>query len=223
MPGKKCAPAPKLWIILLRTTASARNCCWHCLNIKAARSPSPHLPPGKYMLGFRRVNYESPYLQLIIAANTLNNGYYNWRAGRLTELELLDETLFRPDPWQNAGSVALQYYFSRLYSGDTYFASIGPEGPARVYQTFFGDPWAEPGDRPAGQSSAACSAISVRYWVKSGHIPADPTPVGEQVNHFLPSILPPLLIRLAVIRSSQINMPPPWQMDLSCALILMAR
>ncbi|HJQ15092.1 MAG TPA: LysM peptidoglycan-binding domain-containing protein [Anaerolineales bacterium] len=100
-------------------------------------------PPGEdYMLGFRRVNYETPYLQLIIAANTLNNGYYNWRAGRLTELELLDETIFRPDPWQNAASVALQYYFSRLYAGEKYFASIGPEGFARVYQTFFGDPWA---------------------------------------------------------------------------------
>jgi LasA protease len=104
----------------------------------------PAIPVGKYMLGFRRVNYESPYLQLIIAANTLNNGYYNWRAGKLTELELLDETLFRPDPWQNAGSVALQYYFSKLYAGDKYFAAIGPEGLAQVYQTFFGDPWANP-------------------------------------------------------------------------------
>jgi LasA protease len=103
----------------------------------------PEMPGGRYMFGFRRVNYETPYLQIIIAANTLNNGYYNWRAGRLTELELLDGTLFRPDPWQNAGSVALQYYFSKLYSGDPYFAAIGPEGLARVYETFFGDPWAE--------------------------------------------------------------------------------
>lgn len=108
----------------------------------ALTQPAP--PTGKYMLGFRRVNYESPYLQLIIAANTLNNGYYNWRAGKLLELELLDETLFRPDPWQNAASVALQYYFSKLYSGNQYFASIGPEGLARVYETFFGDPWANP-------------------------------------------------------------------------------
>ena len=108
----------------------------------ALTQPAP--PAVKYMLGFRRVNYETPYLQLIIAANTLNNGYYNWRAGRLTELELLDETLFRPDPWQNAGSVALQYYFSKLYSGEKYFAAIGPEGVARAYQTFFGDPWVNP-------------------------------------------------------------------------------
>jgi hypothetical protein len=103
----------------------------------------PEPPAGNYMLGFRRVNYETPYLQLIIAANTLNNGYYSWRAGKLTELELLEGSLFRPDPWQNAASVAFQYYFSRLYSGDRFFASIGPEGLARVYQTFFGDPWAD--------------------------------------------------------------------------------
>lgn len=103
----------------------------------------PEPPGGKYVLGFRRVNYEGPYLQLVVAANTLNNGYYNWRAGKLTEIELLDDSLFRPDPWQNAGSVALQYYFSRIYTGDKYYGSIGPEGLARVYRAFFGDPWAE--------------------------------------------------------------------------------
>ena len=54
----------------------------------ALTQPGP--PAGKYMLGFRRVNYETPYLQLVIAANTLNNGYYSWRAGKLTEIELPD-------------------------------------------------------------------------------------------------------------------------------------
>src|SRR5687767_12115499 len=107
----------------------------------ALTQPGP--PAGNYMLGFRRVNYETPYLQLIIAANTLNNGYYAWRAGKLTEIELPDDSLFRPDPWQNAGSVALQYYFSRLYAADKYYAAIGPEGLAGVYQTFFGDPWTQ--------------------------------------------------------------------------------
>lgn len=104
----------------------------------------PSAPAGKYMLGFRRVNYETPYLQMVIAANILNNGYYSWRAGKLTELELLDGSLMRPDPWQNAGSVALQYYFSQIYSGDKYYAAIGPEGLARIYKALFGDPWANP-------------------------------------------------------------------------------
>jgi len=101
----------------------------------------PEPPPSKYLLGFRRAFYDSPYLQLVIAANTFNNGYYSWRSGKLTEFELLDETIIRPDPWQNAASVAIQYYFSRLYAGMNYYASIGPEGLARTYQTLFGDPW----------------------------------------------------------------------------------
>ena len=113
------------------------------LEYQAGALTQPEIPAGKYLLGFRRTFYEGPYLQLVIAANTLNNGYYLWRAGKLTEFELLDESLNRPDPWQNAGSVALQYYFSKIYSGDKYYASIGPDGLARVYQTLFGDPWAD--------------------------------------------------------------------------------
>ncbi len=101
----------------------------------------PEPPDEKYLLGFRRAFYDTPYLQLVIAANILNNGYYGWRNGSLVEFELTDRSLTRPDPWQNAGSVALQYYFSRLQSGDAYLASIGRDGLARAYQTFFGNPW----------------------------------------------------------------------------------
>ena len=98
-------------------------------------------PETKYLLGHPRAFYGSPYLQLVIAANTLNNGYYGWRGGTLTEFDLPNGSLIRPDPWQNAGSVALQYYFSRIYSGGDYYASIGPDGLARVYSDLFGDPW----------------------------------------------------------------------------------
>jgi murein DD-endopeptidase MepM/ murein hydrolase activator NlpD len=113
------------------------------LEYQAGALTQPEAPPGKYTLGLRRNFYEGVYLQLVLAANTLNNGYYAWRVGGLTELELLDETITRPDPWQNAASVALQYYFSRMYAGDKFYGSIGPEGLARVYQNFFSDPWAD--------------------------------------------------------------------------------
>lgn len=113
------------------------------LEYQSGALTQPEPPATKYMLGFRRSFYDTPYLQLVIAANTLNNGYYQWRDGRLTEFELLDRTIVRPDPWQNAGSVALQYYFSRLYTGTKFYASIGPEGPAQTYQALFGDPWAD--------------------------------------------------------------------------------
>jgi murein DD-endopeptidase MepM/ murein hydrolase activator NlpD len=105
----------------------------------ALTQPAP--PTNRYLLGFRRAYYESPYLQLVIAANTLNNGYYGWRSGKLIEFELADGSILRPDPWQNAGSASLQYYFSRIYEGDQYYASIGPEGLLRVYSGLFGDPW----------------------------------------------------------------------------------
>jgi murein DD-endopeptidase MepM/ murein hydrolase activator NlpD len=107
--------------------------------VGALTQPEP--PAAKYLLGFRRTFYTTPYLQLVIAANTLNNGYYDWRAGKLTEFELPDEMIIRPDPWQNAGSVAIQYYFSRLRFGTQFHVSIGPDGLARTYQTLFGDPW----------------------------------------------------------------------------------
>ncbi len=114
------------------------------LEYQSGALTQPQMPAGKFLLGMRRSFYETPYLQLVLAANTLNNGYYSWRAGKLTELELLDETITRPDPWQNAASVAFQYYFSKLYSGDKFYAAIGPEGLARTYQSLFGDPWADP-------------------------------------------------------------------------------
>jgi len=114
------------------------------LEYQSGALTQPEQTGGKYLLGLRRSFYVGPYLQLVLAANTLNNGYYSFRSGDMIELELLDKTIMRPDPWQNAGSVALQYYFSRLYSGNPFFAAIGPDGLARTYQNLFGDPWAEP-------------------------------------------------------------------------------
>lgn len=98
-------------------------------------------PVKKNLLGFTRTFWETPYLQLVIGANTLNNGYYGWRTGTLLEFEIEGDTLIRPDPWQNAGSVALQYYFSQVLTGNEYYKAIGPDGLAKTYQTFFGNPW----------------------------------------------------------------------------------
>ncbi len=98
-------------------------------------------PVKKNLLGFTRTYWENPYLQLVIAANTLNNGYYGWRIGNLVEFEGLDGTLIRPDPWQNAASVSLQYYFSRMFVGDEYARAIGPQGLIQTYEFFFGNPW----------------------------------------------------------------------------------
>jgi len=98
-------------------------------------------PKARYLLGFEKTFYESMYLQLVGAANMLNDAYYRWRLGSLTEFELDDGSLVRPDPWQNAASVALQYYFSQMLSADDYRIAIGPEGLFATYSALFGDPW----------------------------------------------------------------------------------
>ena len=101
-------------------------------------------PVKKNLLSFKRLYWESPYLQLVIAANTLNNGYYGWRTGTLLEFEDTTGILIRPDPWQNAGSAAIQYYFSEVFSGDKYTLASGPEGLIHTYSTLFGNPWDDP-------------------------------------------------------------------------------
>lgn len=105
--------------------------------------PTP--PDTRYMLGEVNQSYPGLYLQLVWAANLLNNGYYGHRRGSLLEFELPDGRLERPDPWQNAASIGLHYYFSRHHASPTYDLMIGPNGLAETYVTLFGDPWsAEP-------------------------------------------------------------------------------
>ncbi len=99
-------------------------------------------PDMSYLLGYRSYSHRGLYLQLVWAANTLNNGYYGWRTGRLTSFEHSDGSLERPDPWQNPGTVGIQYYFSRLYLKEDYTRAIGSEGLALTFRNLFGDPWA---------------------------------------------------------------------------------
>lgn len=100
-------------------------------------------PVNKNLLGLKRQFWDSHYLQLVLAANILNNGYYGWRVGKLLEFEDASGNLFRPDPWQNAGSVALQYYYSRMYDGNNFVTAINSNGLIQSYVKLFGNPWDE--------------------------------------------------------------------------------
>ncbi len=98
-------------------------------------------PDQKHILGFNEEFSGTLYYQLILAAQTLNNGYYGWRAGNLLEFNRPDTTIVRPDPWLNAASVAVQYYFAQLDSGADYDHAVGPDGLAKTYDDLFGNPW----------------------------------------------------------------------------------
>ena len=95
-----------------------------------------------YTLDYEEKNHKGFYRQLVWAANTLNNGYYGWRSGLLTSFDKLDGSLVRPDPWQNAATIALQYYFAHTIPADHYDESIHSLGLYTTYNDLFGDPWA---------------------------------------------------------------------------------
>ena len=113
------------------------------LEFQAGALSQPDLPEESTVYPLEMVDrkYHGLYLQLVLAANRLNNGYYPWRSGELQSITLQDGSLERPDPWQNAATVALQYYFSLLYPPEKYHEATGPDGVAGIYQTLFGDPW----------------------------------------------------------------------------------
>lgn len=103
------------------------------------KSPETEL----YPLGYEDVAYQGLYLQLVWAANILNNAYYGWRTGSLISFELPNGQIEQPDPWQNAASVALQAYFNEALPASHYQNVTGPNGFSRLFTSLFGDPWGE--------------------------------------------------------------------------------
>jgi murein DD-endopeptidase MepM/ murein hydrolase activator NlpD len=103
----------------------------------------PTLDPAleEYPLGYEDRNHKGFYLQLVWAANELNNAYYEWRVGSFGTITRLDGTLENPDPWQNAATVAFHYYFSLKLPIDQYNRAIYDNGLAATYRSLFGDPW----------------------------------------------------------------------------------
>ena len=101
-------------------------------------------PPGNemtYPMGVEDSGYRGLFWQLIWAAERLSDGYYGWRTGALTSLELTDGLTMRVDPWQNAGTVAVQNYFAGLYGKEEFDRAVSPEGFYRSYVDLWGDPY----------------------------------------------------------------------------------
>ncbi len=96
-----------------------------------------------FPMGFNDYHYKGMSVQLVWAINTMAIAYYGWRAGTLTHVEFPDGTRLRLEPRLNAGSVAIQYLFSRLHSQSQWAQIIDPKsGFPGMYEQMFGDAWA---------------------------------------------------------------------------------
>lgn len=97
----------------------------------------------EFPMGFNDYHYKGMSVQMVWAINNMSIAYYGWRAGTLTHLEFPDGSTLRLDPRLNAGTVAIQYLFSRLHSQSQWAQIINPDsGFAALYKEMFGDPWA---------------------------------------------------------------------------------
>lgn len=104
----------------------------------------PQTPTGNaYLYPLGRIDRQTQGLhrQLTWLASQLGNGYYGWRAGTLTEVRLADGTALHLAPDLNAGTVALQYFFSLSDDHNAWEEELGPNGVMGVYESLFGDPW----------------------------------------------------------------------------------
>ncbi len=104
------------------------------------------LPPTSsitYPLGFRIPAWQGLYREMIMAATHLNAGYYGWRSGALIEIQFSEGRRLRLNPEQNAGTIALQNLFARLYPTETSWreALYGAQNFYTLYQQLFGDAW----------------------------------------------------------------------------------
>jgi hypothetical protein len=100
-------------------------------------------------IGFYVPDHKGLYYELVLTATHLGMGYYGWRSGTLTSLTFTDGDFVRLSPGLNAGTVALQNFFSKLSDQEEWQQTLyGEQGFIPLYQRMYGDPWAR--DAQAG-------------------------------------------------------------------------
>jgi len=97
-----------------------------------------------YPMGKVDFNKKGLYPQLSWAVSQLSVGYYDWRGGFLNDVTLQNNEHVRISPELNAGTVALQYLFSRINDdrGRWVESLYGDKSMPELYKRMFGDPWA---------------------------------------------------------------------------------
>jgi LasA protease len=97
-----------------------------------------------YPMGYVDFNKKGLYQQLSWAVSQLSVGYYDWRGGFLNQVMLQNGEQVRISPELNAGTVALQYLFSRINDdrGRWVESLYGDKSLPELYKRMFGDPWA---------------------------------------------------------------------------------
>jgi len=103
--------------------------------------PNPRTSTLDYPLGNTDAWRRGLYLQLSWAADNLNQGYYDWLSGATAGWKLTDTTFIPAAPTINAGTAAVQYFFSLLYPQAEWQQAVSDGGIFSVYNRLFGYPF----------------------------------------------------------------------------------
>lgn len=102
---------------------------------------SPNRTNPDYPLGFVHPNRVGLYRQLAWAATELNRGFYLWRAGAVGTWVLNDGAVVPIDPTINAGTAAVQNFFSILDDRALWEQDTTAYGLFQTYFLMFGNPF----------------------------------------------------------------------------------
>jgi LasA protease len=95
-----------------------------------------------YPMGMIDLSHKGLHKQLRWAVKHLSIGYYGWREGHITEVNLREGITARMAPDLNAGTAALQYYFSNLYDTPGWVEALDADnGMPALHEKMFGNPW----------------------------------------------------------------------------------
>ena len=86
-------------------------------------------------------NRKGLYKQLAWVANSLNYGYYLWRAGVVPTWALADGALYQSDATINAATAGVQGFFSLLYDEPNWKIAVSEQGLFATYARLFGYPF----------------------------------------------------------------------------------
>jgi murein DD-endopeptidase MepM/ murein hydrolase activator NlpD len=142
--GQRWRAGPDVLAIAARDNSVNPRLLLALLEYKSHWVTDPTRPTGDafdYPLGHIDPQFRGLYQQLSWLSNELGKGYYDWRAGRLTELVFKDTSIVRLAPELDAGTVALQYYFSETLTPRAWAQALSPDGFIATYKKLFGDPW----------------------------------------------------------------------------------
>jgi murein DD-endopeptidase MepM/ murein hydrolase activator NlpD len=137
----------------------------------AMTNPFPSETEANYPVGNEDPRYQGLFRQLLWAAERLSDGFYGWRSGEMRTFETTDGLVVVPDPYQNAGTVALQYLFAGISKYEEIDVAIGPDGFYATYQQLWGDPFSYASDLIPGslqQPELALPFVPDRIWDFTG-------------------------------------------------------